>query len=126
MGLKESYSDVVNVAGEMGVANMEVREVGNKLIIIGTAPYQREKDVVWDKIKTHASWSDELVADIRVQNTDIYGFYTVKSGDTLSKIAKETLEDAKLYPKIFEANRDILKDPDQIKPGQKLKIPNKA
>jgi nucleoid-associated protein YgaU len=126
MGLKETYSDVVNTAGEVGIANMEVKEEGNKLVLTGTAPYQREKDVLWDKIKTHASWADELVADIRVQNTDIYGFYTVKSGDTLSKIAKDTLDDAKLYTKIFEANRDILKDPDLIKPGQKLKIPNKA
>jgi nucleoid-associated protein YgaU len=126
MGLKESYSDVVNVAGEVGIADMNVKEEGGKLIITGNAPYQREKDVLWDKIKTHASWADELVADIKVQNTDIYGFYTVKSGDTLSKIAKDTLDDAKLYPKIFEANRDILEDPDVIKPGQKLKIPNKA
>ncbi len=49
--------------------------------------------------------------------------YVVQKGDTLSKIAREFYGDPMLYPKIFEANRDILKDPDRIKPGQKLRIP---
>jgi nucleoid-associated protein YgaU len=49
--------------------------------------------------------------------------YEVKSGDTLSKIAKAELGDANAYVKIFEANRDILSDPNKIFPGQKLKIP---
>lgn len=49
--------------------------------------------------------------------------YEVKKGDTLSKIAEEVYGDAKLYPKIFEANRDLLTDPNKIKPGQKLRIP---
>ena len=49
--------------------------------------------------------------------------YFVQKGDTLSKIAVEYYGDARLYTKIFEANRDILSDPDKIKPGQKLRIP---
>ena len=49
--------------------------------------------------------------------------YVVQKGDTLSKIAEEFYGDKMLYPKIFEANRDILTDPDRIKPGQKLLIP---
>jgi nucleoid-associated protein YgaU len=49
--------------------------------------------------------------------------YVVKKGDTLSKIADEVYGDKMLYPKIFEANRDILKDPNKIRPGQKLRIP---
>ena len=49
--------------------------------------------------------------------------YTVKAGDTLSKIAKELLGNANAYNAIFEANRDQLSDPDKIKPGQVLKIP---
>ena len=51
--------------------------------------------------------------------------YTVVSGDSLSKIAKREYGDANAWPKIFEANKDILKDPDKIQPGQKLKIPPK-
>ena len=49
--------------------------------------------------------------------------YTVKSGDTLSKIAKAHYGDASTYNKIFDANRNILKDPDKIQPGQVLTIP---
>ncbi len=50
-------------------------------------------------------------------------FYTVKSGDTLSKIAKEHYGDANRYGEIFDANRPMLKDPDKIYPGQALRIP---
>lgn len=49
--------------------------------------------------------------------------YEVKSGDSLSKIAKREYGDANKWPEIFEANKDILKDPNKIFPGQKLKIP---
>lgn len=50
-------------------------------------------------------------------------FYTVKSGDSLSKISKEFYGDANQYNKIFEANRPLLKDADDIFPGQVLRIP---
>ena len=50
-------------------------------------------------------------------------YYTVESGDTLSKIAKEYLGDAMAYPTIFEANKEVIKDPDLIYPGQKIRIP---
>jgi nucleoid-associated protein YgaU len=49
--------------------------------------------------------------------------YVVVKGDSLSKIAKKYYGDAKKWPKIFEANRDVVKDPDLIHPGQQLKIP---
>ena len=49
--------------------------------------------------------------------------YTVKSGDTLSKISKEHLGNANDYMKIFELNKDQLSDPNMIKPGQVLKLP---
>lgn len=52
-------------------------------------------------------------------------FYTVESGDTLSKIAKAHYGDASKYPAIFEANRPMLTDPDRIYPGQVLRIPPK-
>ncbi len=50
-------------------------------------------------------------------------FYTVKSGDTLGKIAKEFYGNAMKYPVIFEANKPMLKDPNKIYPGQVLRIP---
>ena len=49
--------------------------------------------------------------------------YTVKSGDSLSKIAKEMYGDASKYPQIFEANKPMLSDPDKIYPGQVLRVP---
>jgi uncharacterized protein YidB (DUF937 family) len=49
--------------------------------------------------------------------------YTVSSGDTLSKIAKQFYSDANQWPRIFDANRDILSNPDRISPGQHLRIP---
>ena len=50
-------------------------------------------------------------------------FYTVVSGDTLSKIAKQYYGNANAYMKIFEANKPMLKHPDKIYPGQMLRIP---
>lgn len=53
-------------------------------------------------------------------------FYTVKSGDSLSKIAKEVYGDAMKYTDLFEANTPMLKNPDMIYPGQVLRIPAQA
>ena len=50
-------------------------------------------------------------------------YYTVKAGDTLSKISKENYGDPNQYMKIFEANKPMLKSPDKIYPGQNLRIP---
>ena len=50
-------------------------------------------------------------------------YYTIQSGDTLSKIAKEKYGDPNAYDKIFEANREVIEDPDKIYPGQQIRIP---
>jgi nucleoid-associated protein YgaU len=54
---------------------------------------------------------------------DATQWYEVKKGDSLSKIAKQFYGDASMYMKIFEANKDQLKNPDLIQIGQKLRIP---
>lgn len=54
---------------------------------------------------------------------DATQWHTVVKGETLGKIAKHYYGDPALYPKIFEANRDVLKNPDLIQIGQKLRIP---
>ncbi|HET9577706.1 MAG TPA: LysM peptidoglycan-binding domain-containing protein [Usitatibacter sp.] len=51
--------------------------------------------------------------------------YVVVAGDSLSKIAKREYGDANAWQRIFEANKDVIKDPNKIYPGQKLKIPPK-
>jgi len=55
-----------------------------------------------------------------------YETYVVKSGDSLSKIAKQYYGNGNEWKRIFDANTDILKDPNKIFPGQKLKIPAKG
>ena len=57
---------------------------------------------------------------------EAFQIYEVKSGDSLSRIAKHFYGSGNLWKTIFEANTDILKDPNKIFPGQKLKIPKKA
>ncbi len=53
-------------------------------------------------------------------------YYTIERGDTLSKIAKSHYGNAMDYPKLFEANREVIQDPDLIYPGQKIRIPPKS
>ena len=65
-----------------------------------------------------------MADNINVRNPEPESiFHEVKSGDSLSKIAKEVYGDAMKYPVIFEANKPMLKDPNEIYPGQILRIP---
>ena len=50
-------------------------------------------------------------------------YYIIKKGDTLSAIAKQFYGKPNDYPRIFEANREVIKDPNKIFPGQKIRIP---
>jgi nucleoid-associated protein YgaU len=105
-------------------------ERDGKLYFKGTVATQEEANKIWDAIKTIPDWPQEIVADIKASGAGAaptaQSTYTVKPGDTLSKIAKELLGNANAYRDIFEANRDQLSDPDKIKPGQVLKIPSHA
>lgn len=133
MGLRDTYSAAIQAA--KGHMQGSADERDGKLYFHGTVQTQEEANRIWDALKTVPSWRTDIVADIKVSNPQsVPGAtpsgaqaggqtYTVKSGDTLSKIAKELLGSASAYPQIFEANRDQLSDPDKIKPGQVLKIP---
>ncbi len=124
MSLSQKYEGVVDRAQKLGIKDLKTAEVGGQFQIGGTAPYRMEKDLLWDAIKKQANWEAEIVADIRVEKDDIFGMWTVQPGDSLSKIAKSVYDDGQRYMAIFEANRNILKDPDKIQVGQKLVIPN--
>ncbi len=50
-------------------------------------------------------------------------YYVIQSGDSLSKIAKKYYQDAMAYPRVFDANKEVIQDPDLIYPGQKIRIP---
>ncbi len=123
--LKEKYQDLIKYGESLGLKKEFVKEEEGKLKIKGNVPFQLEKDRFWDKIKTFSDWKNEVSADIRIDSEEIYGQYEVKSGDSLSKIAKEIYGDPMQYKKIFDLNTDILKNPDLIKPGQILKMPKK-
>ena len=123
--LKAKYSDLIKFSEDVKLKEEYVKEENGKLRIKGTVEYQIEKDRYWNKIKTFSEWKDEVSADIRVDKFDLYGKYEVKSGDSLSKIAKEFYGDPMKYKEIFEINTDILTNPDLIKVGQVLKMPKK-
>jgi hypothetical protein len=120
---RQKYADLTKVANDLGIVNFLMVEDGDRLRLTGTASYQLAKDELWNAIKRHAGWEDDLAADIKVANHDLHGQYTVKGGDSLSKIARYIYGDASAFTRIFDANRDILKSPDVIHPGQVLKIP---
>ena len=124
MGLRDKYNYAIQTAKDLRMqGSAEERE--GKLIFKGTTQTQDEANKIWDAIKTIPDWKNEVVADIKAtgEGAKASQTYTVRAGDTLSKIAKEHLGDANAYPQIFEANRDQLTDPDKIRPGQVLKIP---
>jgi nucleoid-associated protein YgaU len=121
--LTEKYKSLFDSAKQLQLTLTEIKEEGGKVRVKGNAAYQLDKDLFWDKVKTFSNWENEMAADIRVERTDIFGVYTVKSGDTLSKLAKDWLGDAKRYMEIFNNNKDQLTNPDLIKVGQKLKLP---
>ena len=127
MALRDKYSAAIQTAKSVHMDG-SADERDGKLFFHGTVASQDEANRIWDAIKTVPDWPKEVVADIKATATGAAASndsrtYTVKSGDTLSKIAKELLGDANAYPEIFQANRDQLKDPNHIEPGQVLKIP---
>jgi len=68
--------------------------------------------------------ADQPKSGAAAGGTNAYAqYHEVQKGDTLGKISKKYYGDASLYMTIFEANKDLLKDPNKIFPGQKLRIP---
>lgn len=124
MSLQAKYDSVLKLGEELGVKDGYVNEEEGKLKIGGVAASQFDKDQMWDKIKEiGGSEPADLVADIKVEQTEYYAKHTVKTGESLSLIAKKYYGDPMKYTQIFEANKDILSDPNVIHPDQELTIP---
>jgi len=123
--VRAKYASVLELGEKLNIQNGDVQEENGVLHVKGTAAYQADKNRLWDAIKAAGGESpSDIVADIEVADTSILGHHEVESGDTLGKIAKAYYGNAMKYTAIFEANKDILSNPDVIHPGQKLVLPN--
>jgi len=139
--LKNKYQAALRTIQQRGVVLSHLHVQDNKLFIQGSAPSEEVKNEVWNQIKAADPQYSDLTCDLKVDSslpqpqaaaaaagasggsTGGGRTYTVKAGDTLSKIAKEFYGSANDYNKIFEANNDQLSSPDRINVGQELKIP---
>jgi nucleoid-associated protein YgaU len=151
--LKEKYVAALSTLNHEKIHVENLHLENNKLVIRGKAPSEDAKNKFWNTVKqVDPNYSKDLTVDISVQPPaaaaqaqpqkpvppgviPVSGqaspasheqTYTVVKGDTLSKIAKQFYGNANEYMRIFEANRDQLKDPDKIQIGQKLRIPLEA
>ena len=106
MGLRDKYAYAIQQA--KGKFDGSAQERDGKLYFTGSVKTEAEKNELWSAIKTIPEWRDEVVADIKVTGGPAAAepaarTYTVKSGDTLSAIARQHLGDANAYMKIFDA-----------------------
>jgi LysM repeat protein len=142
--LKQKYQPAINLMQQLQVHVQNINMQGDKLFIRGEAPSEQVKNKVWDQIKLIDPTYSDLTCDLTVvqqqgeqsrqqaptmaagasaSGGQAQRHYTVQSGDTLSKISKQFYGNANEYMRIFEANRNILHDPNNIQPGQDLVIP---
>ena len=128
MAVREKYQSLIDLANQNGVSNLQVSEDGDVLHVTGTAPSEEAKRKLWDE---YGRIDPEMRSGDLVLNVEVGGggggggeqTYTVKAGDSLSKIGQHH---GVSWREIHEANRDTIgDDPDKIFPGQKLRIPRK-
>jgi len=128
MKLQQKYDELINAAKAAGVQNLQVREQENVLYIDGQAPTQDVKQRLWDvygKIDPNYRSADVVmnIAVSPITPAPSMQEYEVVKGDNLTKIGKKY---GVSWKEIYEANKNIISDPDLIQPGWKLKIPHKA
>lgn len=138
--LKNKYHAALATIQQKGVRLTHLHVQDNKLFMQGAAPSQEIKNEVWNQIKAADPSYSDLTCDLTVDPSiappqaqaaaaaagasTTTRKYTVRPGDTLSKIAKEFYGNPNEYNRIFEANRDKLENPDKIRSGQELVIPS--
>jgi len=137
--LQQKYQPALNLMRQLQVQVQNINMEGTKLLIRGVAPSVDVKNRIWDQIKLIDNTNSDLVCDITVSQQPATATmtagaslsggqgqrrYTVRAGDTLSKISSEFYGDSNRYMKIFNANRGVLRDPNTISPGQELVIPD--
>jgi LysM repeat protein len=138
--LKQKYQSVLRSIEQQQVQLQNLHVQDNKLFIKGTAPSEQVKNKIWDEIKLVNPNADDITADFTAaqgasqaaaagaspsgpQGTGGGQRYTVKAGDSLSKISQQFYGNAHDYMKLFYANKDKVSDPNKIQPGMELTIP---
>jgi nucleoid-associated protein YgaU len=123
MSTRDKYQSLIDLANQSGISNLEVREDGDVLHVSGTAPSEEAKQKIWDEYNRidPDMRSGDLVLNIGGGGGG-EETYTIKSGDTLGKIGQHF---GVSWQQIHEANKDQIKDPDKIFPGQTIRIPRK-
>ena len=122
MALQDKYSELIQYVNGHGVTDLSVAEQGGILYVTCTAPDNKTKEEIWrlyEKADPDMR-SGDMVLNVAIDSSSAQT-YEVKPGDNLTKIAKNYT--GITWKDIYEANRDLLKDPDKIFPGQVLKIP---
>ncbi len=120
------------LANNPGIENLSAGFKDGKVTLIGVtdSPEVAQKTVL---MAGNVKGVTEVIPKIEITevDTDIetalepdnVEYYVIESGDSLSKIAKKYYNNAMEYPRIFDANLEVIKDPDLIYPGQKIRIP---
>ena len=112
----EAFDKAVLLAGNVqGVVDVYTSDLAVKPSAVANAA-----EIVMEKAPDAAS--DKQTIPV-VPNAPQVDYYVIQSGDTLGKIAKQYYGDAGQYTRLFEANREVIEDPDKIFPGQKIRIP---
>jgi len=124
MSAQEKYQSLLELANQNGTAYELSEGANGALVVTGTAPSSEAKQQLWDEYERLDPnfASNDLILNIGLGDAAGGGghTYTVESGDSLSKIGGKY---GIAWKSIWDANRDILHDPDKIYPGQELKIP---
>ena len=132
---KQKYASALEAASKNQVRLQNVHWENGKILIRGEAPTEEAKNKVWDAVKAMNGGANPQDATVEITVAKGMGgpagtaqapgrTYTVQAGYTLSKISKQFYGNANDYMKIFNANKDKLKDPDKIQTGQQLTIPS--
>jgi len=138
--LRQKYQSALNLIDQQQIRLLNLQIEDNKLLIRGIAPSGQAVNAVWDQVKLiNPNLDDDLTLNIQVDQSQAQAAvatggegshpgqtYTVKAGDTLSRISKQFYGDPNEYMLVFYANRDKLRDPDKIQVGQQLVIPPKG
>jgi nucleoid-associated protein YgaU len=120
------HKEIASNSDTMPIDNLEVVVEGDTVVLKGKAKTAADK-VKAALIAGNVEGVSKVNADeLEVEEPSVIDdiFYEIQKGDTLWRVAEIYYKDGSRYPEIFEANREVIKDPDKIYPGQMIRIPN--